>query len=146
MFQYAREAADFATKGQLPHLDFAVNHYGKPDVAMFDFTSMYAADHSARVVERHGHRLLQVRSVLYCKVAVYLYCKPHRAVPGGRLPAGAVLAHGYRLPARLLLRAGRDVAHAAAGERQTLRLGTRCTLTLQITVHFKISFKTSLAG
>ena len=59
LFQYAREAADFATKGQLPHLDFAVNHYGKPDVAMFDFTSMYAADHSARVVERHGHRLLQ---------------------------------------------------------------------------------------
>ena len=54
-----REAADFATKGQLPHLDFAVNHYGKPDVAMFDFTSMYAADHSARVFERHGHRLLQ---------------------------------------------------------------------------------------
>ena len=59
LFQYAREAADFATKGQLPHLDFAVNHYGKPDVAMFDFTSMYAADHSARVIERHGHRLLQ---------------------------------------------------------------------------------------
>ena len=59
LFQYAREAADFATKGQLPHLDFAVNHYGKPDVAMFDFTSMYAADHSARVMERHGHRLLQ---------------------------------------------------------------------------------------
>ena len=29
-------------------IDFAVNHYGKPDVAMFDFTSMYAADHSAR--------------------------------------------------------------------------------------------------
>jgi len=59
LFQYAREAADFATKGQLPHLDFAVNHFGKPDVAMFDFTSMYAADHSARVFERHGHRLLQ---------------------------------------------------------------------------------------
>jgi len=59
LFQYAREAADFATKGQLPHLDFAVNHFGKPDVAMFDFTSMYAADHSARVMERHGHRLLQ---------------------------------------------------------------------------------------
>ena len=25
----------------MPHLDFAVNHYGKPDVAMFDFTSMF---------------------------------------------------------------------------------------------------------
>ena len=41
LFEYAREAADFATNEQLPHLDFAVNHYGKPDVAMFDFTSMF---------------------------------------------------------------------------------------------------------
>ena len=41
LFEYAREAADFATNDQLPHLDFAVNHYGKPDVAMFDFTSMF---------------------------------------------------------------------------------------------------------
>lgn len=41
LFEYAREAADFATNYHLPHLDFAVNHYGKPDVAMFDFTSMF---------------------------------------------------------------------------------------------------------
>ena len=41
LFEYAREAADFATEYQMPHLDFAVNHYGKPDVAMFDFTSMF---------------------------------------------------------------------------------------------------------
>ncbi len=41
LFDYAREAADFATDYKLPHLDFAVNHYGKPDVAMFDFTSMF---------------------------------------------------------------------------------------------------------
>ena len=41
LFEYAREAADFATNYQLPQLDFAVNHYGKPDVAMFDFTSMF---------------------------------------------------------------------------------------------------------
>ena len=41
LFEYAREAADYATDYQMPHLDFAVNHYGKPDVAMFDFTSMY---------------------------------------------------------------------------------------------------------
>ena len=41
LFEYAREAADYATNYQMPHLDFAVNHYGKPDVAMFDFTSMY---------------------------------------------------------------------------------------------------------
>ena len=41
LFEYAREAADYATNYNMPHLDFAVNHYGKPDVAMFDFTSMF---------------------------------------------------------------------------------------------------------
>ncbi len=41
LFDYAREAADYSTDYQMPHLDFAVNHYGKPDVAMFDFTSMF---------------------------------------------------------------------------------------------------------
>ena len=58
LFKYAREAADFATDYHLPDLDFAVNHYGKPDVAMFDFTSMFQAESSCRVLERHGHRLL----------------------------------------------------------------------------------------
>ena len=28
---------------------FALNHYGEPDVAMFDFTSMYAAENACRV-------------------------------------------------------------------------------------------------
>ncbi|XP_053304933.1 F-actin-monooxygenase MICAL2 isoform X2 [Spea bombifrons] len=55
---YAREAADFATNYQLPSLDFAINHYGQPDVAMFDFTSMYASENAALVRERHGHLLL----------------------------------------------------------------------------------------
>ncbi|XP_063293586.1 F-actin-monooxygenase MICAL2 [Pelobates fuscus] len=55
---YAREAADFATNYQLPSLDFAINHYGLPDVAMFDFTSMYASENAALVRERHGHLLL----------------------------------------------------------------------------------------
>jgi hypothetical protein len=44
----------------LPQLEFAVNHYGQPDVAMFDFTSMFAAENASRVVERHGHKLLQI--------------------------------------------------------------------------------------
>lgn len=56
--EYAREAADFSTNYHLPQLEFAVNHYGQPDVAMFDFTSMYAAENASRVVERNGHRLL----------------------------------------------------------------------------------------
>lgn len=57
---YAREAADFSTEYMLPQLEFAVNHYGQPDVAMFDFTSMFAAENASRVVERHGHKLLQI--------------------------------------------------------------------------------------
>jgi hypothetical protein len=55
---YAREAAEFSTKYQMPNLEFAVNHYGKPDVAMFDFTSMFAADNSSRLKVRKNHRLL----------------------------------------------------------------------------------------
>lgn len=57
---YSREAADFSTNYQMPDLEFAVNHYGQPDVAMFDFTSMYAAENASRVIERHGHKLLMV--------------------------------------------------------------------------------------
>uniref|UniRef100_A0A286Y2F5 F-actin monooxygenase n=1 Tax=Cavia porcellus TaxID=10141 RepID=A0A286Y2F5_CAVPO len=58
LLSYAREAADFATNYQLPSLDFAINHYGQPDVAMFDFTSMYASENAALVRERQGHPLL----------------------------------------------------------------------------------------
>ncbi|XP_026182553.1 protein-methionine sulfoxide oxidase mical3b isoform X6 [Mastacembelus armatus] len=56
--QYAREAADFSTNHQLPSLDFAMNHYGQPDVAMFDFTCMYASENAAMIRHRHGHHLL----------------------------------------------------------------------------------------
>ncbi|KAA0189158.1 hypothetical protein HAZT_HAZT008208, partial [Hyalella azteca] len=55
---YAREAADFSTGYQMPHLDFAVNHYGHPDVAMFDFTSMFAAENACRAEQVRGHRIL----------------------------------------------------------------------------------------
>uniref|UniRef100_F6YRT3 F-actin monooxygenase n=1 Tax=Ornithorhynchus anatinus TaxID=9258 RepID=F6YRT3_ORNAN len=58
LLSYAREAADFATDYQLPSLDFAINHYGQPDVAMFDFTSMYASENAALVRERGSCRLL----------------------------------------------------------------------------------------
>ncbi|XP_023807949.1 F-actin-monooxygenase MICAL2 isoform X2 [Oryzias latipes] len=55
---YAREAASFSTNHQLPDLDFAINHYGQPDVAMFDFTCMYASENAAMIRQRHGHQLL----------------------------------------------------------------------------------------
>ncbi|XP_035982553.1 LOW QUALITY PROTEIN: protein-methionine sulfoxide oxidase mical3a [Fundulus heteroclitus] len=58
LLSYAREAADFSTNHQLPTLDFAINHYGQPDVAMFDFTCMYASENAALVRQRHGHNLL----------------------------------------------------------------------------------------
>ncbi|XP_022696694.1 F-actin-methionine sulfoxide oxidase MICAL3-like isoform X2 [Varroa jacobsoni] len=58
LLDYASDAARFATKDQLPRLEFAVNHYGQPDVAMFDFTSMYASENASRMVERRGKKLL----------------------------------------------------------------------------------------
>ncbi|XP_070162657.1 uncharacterized protein Mical isoform X3 [Polyergus mexicanus] len=57
---YAREAAEFSTEYQMMNMEFAVNHYGQPDVAMFDFTSMYAAENASRVLKRHGHKLLMI--------------------------------------------------------------------------------------
>ncbi|TRY56001.1 hypothetical protein DNTS_026865 [Danionella cerebrum] len=58
LLSYAREAADFSTNHQLPALDFAMNHYGQPDVAMFDFTCMYASENAAMVRQRQGRPLL----------------------------------------------------------------------------------------
>ncbi|XP_052453532.1 F-actin-monooxygenase mical2b isoform X4 [Carassius gibelio] len=58
LLSYAREAADFGTNYQLPSLDYAINHYGQPDVAMFDFTCMYASENAALVREKSGHQLL----------------------------------------------------------------------------------------
>ncbi|KAF7211994.1 F-actin-monooxygenase MICAL2 isoform X5 [Nothobranchius furzeri] len=58
LLSYAREAADFGTNYQLPTLDFAMNHCGQPDVAMFDFTCMYASENAALARERFGHQLL----------------------------------------------------------------------------------------
>jgi hypothetical protein len=43
---------------QLPDLQFAVNHHGEPDVAIFDFTSMFAASNSAYVQVRL-HKTIQ---------------------------------------------------------------------------------------
>ncbi|XP_033997768.1 protein-methionine sulfoxide oxidase mical3a isoform X5 [Trematomus bernacchii] len=58
LLSYACEAADFSTNHLLPTLDFAINHYGQPDVAMFDFTCMYASENAAMVRQRNGHALL----------------------------------------------------------------------------------------
>lgn len=75
--EYARQAADFSTNYKLPQLEFAVNHYGQSDVAMFDFTSMYAAENASRVIERRGHRLLMTLvgdSLLEVFCLFVIYC------------------------------------------------------------------------
>ncbi|XP_066917759.1 F-actin-monooxygenase mical1-like isoform X2 [Clytia hemisphaerica] len=58
LLKFAKDAADFSTNYQLPHHQFAVNHYQKEDVAMFDFTSIHQAENSSRIYERKGKRLL----------------------------------------------------------------------------------------
>lgn len=55
---YALDAAEYATDYCLKDLEFAVNHYGHPDVSVFDFTSMFAAENASKVLERGGFPLL----------------------------------------------------------------------------------------
>ncbi|KAM4610241.1 F-actin-monooxygenase mical1 isoform 2-T3 [Polymixia lowei] len=55
---YAYDAAHFSTGRKLPDLEFAKNHAGRPDVAMFDFTCMHRAENASLVKERKGKKLL----------------------------------------------------------------------------------------
>ena len=81
LLKFSKDAADFSTKYQLPHHDFAVNHYNKEDVAMFDFTSIHQAENSSRIFERKGKRLLmciagdvllEVSTIMYRHFLSYL--------------------------------------------------------------------------
>jgi len=58
LYEYIRDACDYCTDYQLPHLDFALNHHGDPDVALFDFTSMFASGNACHVIERKNRQLL----------------------------------------------------------------------------------------
>ena len=58
LMDYIRDTCDYCTDYQLPNLRFALNHKNEPDVALFDFTSMFAARSSCHVKERHGKQLL----------------------------------------------------------------------------------------
>ncbi|KAL5479226.1 hypothetical protein EMCRGX_G022722 [Ephydatia muelleri] len=53
---YAKEAATWST--HLPKLDFAFNHRNQEDVALFDFTSIHAANCAARAHRRNGKDLI----------------------------------------------------------------------------------------
>ena len=56
--QFALEATSFATEGGLGKVEFEKNHRGEKDVALFDFTSLFAAENAARIIERKGRSLL----------------------------------------------------------------------------------------
>lgn len=55
---YAREAAFFSTLSKMPEMEYALNHYGEPDVAIFDFTSTCASENASAILERNGQKLL----------------------------------------------------------------------------------------
>ena len=55
---YALEATSYATEGALGDLSFDKNHHGENDVALFDFTSLFASENAARIVERKGKQIL----------------------------------------------------------------------------------------
>ncbi len=138
LLSYAREAADFGTNYQLPSLDYAINHYGQPDVAMFDFTSMYASENAALIREKHGHQLLvalvgdsllEVRGssdsgCCLCVIRVFLHsglCPDRGSACVFTLTScsllAALLANGYRLCSRF----SGSLRHCLDGEG----LGTR---------------------
>ena len=58
LYEYIRDACDYCTDYQLPHLEFALNHHGEPDVALFDFTSMFASNAACHIMERKGKQLM----------------------------------------------------------------------------------------
>ena len=58
LYEYIRDACDYCTDYQLPHLDFALNHHGEPDVALFDFTSMFASNAACHIMEKKGSQLM----------------------------------------------------------------------------------------
>jgi hypothetical protein len=57
LVEYALDAVKFGTEGKLTNMEFKIER-GKPDIAVFDFTSLKKAEHAARIIERKGHRLL----------------------------------------------------------------------------------------
>jgi len=52
LLDYARDAAHWTTG--LEPLEFALNHHGQEDCAMFDFTSMYAASNACKALRTKG--------------------------------------------------------------------------------------------
>lgn len=91
LLNYAYDAAAFSTGGKLPNLEFAKNHKGEADVAMFDFTCMHRAENSSMVMERRGKKLLiglvgdclvEVRELNACtQTHTYIHTYTHSLTP-----------------------------------------------------------------
>ena len=61
LHEFAIDAAQYATSyfsSALPTTEFALDGRGNPDCAVFDFTNLYSARNSSRVMVRRGHQLL----------------------------------------------------------------------------------------
>lgn len=56
--EYAYQAAHYATEEKLPTSDCAKNYKGKPDIAMFDFTSRKQAKQAVLSIEADGKVLI----------------------------------------------------------------------------------------
>ena len=65
LLDYIKDACDYCTDYQLPNLEFELNHHNEPDVALFDFTSMFAASNSCYVKERHGKQVLLGKKIQF---------------------------------------------------------------------------------
>jgi hypothetical protein len=54
---YAKLAAYESTNHKFKTLDFAKSHYGKPDVAIFDYASLFHSANASRIIERKGKKI-----------------------------------------------------------------------------------------
>ena len=97
--EYIRDTCDYVTDYQLPNMQFALNHHSEPDVAVFDFTSMFAARSACHVRERRGRQLVTYKSTFPRKKVKIGYFQLSCLVGDGLLepfwPTGTGCARGF---------------------------------------------------
>ncbi len=60
LIECTRRTVDYVTNHQLPTLEYARNHKGEDDVAIFDFSARHEAKFSCYVKDRRRHKLFLV--------------------------------------------------------------------------------------
>lgn len=58
LLKYALDAVNFSTNNKIPNLEVAINNYGLPDIAIFDFTRMQSSVNATMFRESKGRKLL----------------------------------------------------------------------------------------